>query len=232
MDSLVIDCPICEAKSHGEVLAQHIEFDDLFGQYDCLSLVKCPACNNAAVVLQSDQNEPDAPEYRWGPVRRVWPRPQKRLSQDIPESVRKNVEEAEKCLRAGAYNACAVMCGRALESVSHAFGTKKKVLAGGLQDLRDAGVIDRRLYEWGDALRSERNIGAHASNTDITKQDATDLVEFTNAICEYVFVLTARFDRFMERKQSTRESPPKVERTGKLDTAAPGSTVIDDDIPF
>jgi hypothetical protein len=231
MAELVFDCPGCEAKSRGDVLASHILFDELFEEYVKVSLVKCPACNGAVLAMQTDQNPPDASQYSWGAVCREWPSPQKSLSQAIPEGVRKNIEEAQKCLRAGAYNACAVMCGRALESVAHAFGTKKKVLVGGLQDLRDAGVIDRRLYEWGDALRNERNIAAHASSTDITKTDATDLIEFTNAICEYVFVLTARFDKFMERKKSPAAAATPS-HTGK---AAPATQVDDlegEEIPF
>ncbi|KAF0208121.1 MAG: hypothetical protein FD171_1278 [Actinobacteria bacterium] len=204
--NLVVDCPVCEAKSRGDVLASHIGWDDVFDRYENVSLVKCPACSAAVLVAQADRNPPDAPGYDWGTPWRVWPRALKTLSQDIPEDVRKNIDEAQKCFRAGAYNACAVMCGRALEAVAHAFGTKKKVLAGGLQDLRDAGVIDHRLYEWGDALRSERNVAAHASGGDITKTDASDLIEFTNAICEYVFVLTARFEKFMERKKSPETS--------------------------
>lgn len=232
MENLVIECPVCEAKSHGEVLADHIEFDGLADQYIRIALVKCPACSNAVVVGQSDMNPPDAPQYLWSSrTRRLWPEPDRDLSSDIPEAVRKNIEEAQKCWRAGAYNACAVMCGRALEAVSHSFGTKKKVLAGGLQDLREAGVIDRRLYEWGDALRKDRNIGAHASATDISKTDATDLLEFTNAICDYVFVLSARFDRFMARKSVPPEAPDVVARTGKP-SGFSMEPPFEDDIPF
>lgn len=235
MEEIVIDCPGCEAKSRGELLASHIEFDELFEEYERISLVKCPACNHSAVVAETDQNPPYAEEYAWGSARRVWPRAQKSLSQAIPEGVRKNVEEAQKCLRAGAYNACAVMCGRALEAVAYAFGTKKKVLAGGLKDLRDAGVIDERLFEWGDALRNERNVAAHASSTDITKTDATDLIEFTNAICEYVFVLTARFERFKERKAAKVAASTEATTVHMGKPAGEPSVAVDldgDDLPF
>lgn len=231
MENLVVDCPTCEANSRCDILGTHVEFDDFFEHYFRLALVKCPACNSAVLVRQGDRNPPDAPDYSWGPPRRVWPSSERTLSPHIPEDVRKNVEEAQKCLRVGAYNACAVMCGRALEAVAHAFGTKKRVLAGGLQDLRDARVIDQRLYEWGDVLRTQRNLAAHASSADITKTDATDLVEFTNAICEYVFVLTARFQKFMERKDSPTPSTPPPSRRGKVDSSAPEEPE-GDDIPF
>ena len=41
---------------------------------------------------------------------------------------------------------------------------------------------------------------AHATEDKISKEDAKDLLDFAQAICVYVFVLNAKFNRFMERK--------------------------------
>ena len=43
----------------------------------------------------------------------------------------------------------------------------------------------------------------------ITIQDAKDLLDFAQAICDYVFVLNAKFDRFMERKDSKSKPETK-----------------------
>ena len=66
--------------------------------------------------------------------------------------------------------------------------------------MRDAGVIDGRLFEWGDSLRQERNIGAHASGQNVTNADANDVLEFAVAICEYVYVLADRYEKYKKRK--------------------------------
>jgi hypothetical protein len=82
------------------------------------------------------------------------------------------------------------------------FDTKTRTLAGGLAELRDKGIIDSRLFEWGDQLRKVRNLGAHATEQSIGREDAKDVLDFTNAICDHVFVLASRFQRFVKRKES------------------------------
>jgi hypothetical protein len=47
--------------------------------------------------------------------------------------------------------------------------------------------IDQRLYEWGEELREHRNLAAHASERTFNREDAEDLFEFVNAICECLF---------------------------------------------
>jgi len=45
----------------------------------------------------------------------------------------------------------------------------------------------------------------------VTKEDAQDLLDFVEAICEYAFVLTAKFDNYMaRRKKPNGNSPPDV----------------------
>jgi hypothetical protein len=84
------------------------------------------------------------------------------------------------------------------------FGTKRQTLFEGLKELHERGVIDKRLYEWGDELRKHRNLAAHATGANFNLIDAKDLYDFATAICEYVFVLTAKFEAFKNR-QSARE---------------------------
>ena len=43
----------------------------------------------------------------------------------------------------------------------------------------------------------------------VSKQDAEDVLDFVHAICEYVFVLTERFNTFMGRRGP--KSPPPAE---------------------
>ena len=103
------------------------------------------------------------------------------------------------CFRARAYSACAVMCGRAIEAMCKSH-TNEQTLHKGLTAMRDASVIDGRLFEWGESLRQERNIGAHASEQTVTREDANDVLEFAGAICEYVYVLSDRYKKYRDRK--------------------------------
>jgi hypothetical protein len=64
------------------------------------------------------------------------------------------------------------MCGRALERICRHYNTKSKILAKGIEELLDRKIIDDRLYEWGEVLREQRNLGAHATEGKISRIDA------------------------------------------------------------
>jgi hypothetical protein len=197
---MIIECANCESKVDANVK----------GHYDYVTpedhetiralLLICPVCKEPMLGCQDQyQNGPDS--FQWSNTKRLWPAPDKYISWNIPDIVRVSLEEAHICLKSKAYNACAVMCGRALEGVCSKYGTKTNILAKGLKELLDKGVIDNRLFQWSEELRKHRNIGAHATDEKITKEDARDLLDFVNAICEYVFVLKDKYDKFLKRKK-------------------------------
>ena len=76
---------------------------------------------------------------------------------------------------------------------------------GALPELRDRGIIDLRLYDWADALRLVGNEAAHDVNVTVAPEDARDIVEFTNALLEYLFAFRERFERFEQRRQLGEE---------------------------
>jgi hypothetical protein len=127
------------------------------------------------------------------------------VSNDIPTLIRESLLEASICLSAGAYTASVAMSGRALEAIARHFhkGTngEKLLLAAGLRELHDTKVIDDRLSAWGKELHEHRNLAAHASGLIFSKVDAVDLFDFAVAICEYVFVVQAKYEAFVQRKE-------------------------------
>lgn len=107
------------------------------------------------------------------------------------------------------------MCGRALEGICNHFKTKDRYLSKGLRELLDRNIIDQRIFEWSEQLRRRRNLAAHATSEKISREDATDLLDFLNAICEYVFVLTPRFQAFMERQ--TKQTASEIKGAETMD---------------
>ncbi|MDD5529162.1 MAG: DUF4145 domain-containing protein [bacterium] len=201
---VIIECSYCKAKVAGTILGKHESKGSIDDLPFKVVLLECPVCKNALVSGQT-LYEVATDKSEWGKPTRLWPSPEKHISGNIPVLVRNSLEEAEKCYSCGAYDACAVMCGRALESICSVQGIKNKILAGGLKELLDKQVIDKRIYEWGQELRTHRNIGAHATDEHISKEDAKDLLDFVNAICDYIFVLTNKFKKFMERKEKLKK---------------------------
>lgn len=202
-DSKIIECPDCQSKVSAVVLAkrEYPPTDD----YDPIEVyfLECPVCHRTMVgesgLIQVGRND-----WEFEQPTRSWPEPRQDLDWSIPHSVRRSIDEARLCFTAKAYSACAVMCGRALEALCKEHSVKDWQLAKGLGQLKDRGIIDGRLFEWGNALRERRNIGAHATDEEISREDASDVLDFTVAICDYVYVLAKKYDEFESRQKKRK----------------------------
>jgi len=178
--------------------------EDLF-ESPAVILVDCPICGNPSLLRAVRIDEYGTKE--WTDVVREWPAPARCLTADeMPENIKKDVQDSIKSYNANIYSACVVLCGRALERICVA-KTSEKTIYSGLKKLRENGIIDQRLYEWANALREQRNIGAHAGEEDVKKEDARDVLDFLIAICEYIFVLSKKFEDFKVRKASKAITP-------------------------
>ena len=94
------------------------------------------------------------------------------------------------------------MCRKTLEGICVEHGTKGGNLVSALKELKDKGIIEIRLFEWADALRISGNEAAHDVNVTISAEDARDILEFTNALLEYVFTFRDKFEEFKNRRSS------------------------------
>ena len=147
---------------------------------------------------------------------RVYPPRDRVLSNEIPVQLRQIHEEARACIRAKAYTAAAVMSGRALEGVCDLHGVKGHSLQSRLANMKTEGLIDGRLWEWAETLRAVRNSAAHFTIDPISKQDAEDAVAFTEALLDYLYVLTTRFNALKERR--TKQSEERDAKEGETKT--------------
>ncbi len=192
-EEFVVDCPHCVVRVKAKATSYLHDDDAAF------FLVRCPSCQGA-LFGTADLIHDERGEWAWDTAIRLWPAPKfAELGSAIPEGARRDISDAQKCFSHGIYSAAAVLCGRALERL-----IKEKVgdlmIAKGIAQLRDKGLIDQRLFDWAEALRNERNIGAHASPSDTTKEDAQDVVDFTIAIFDYVYTLSEKYDKYRARK--------------------------------
>ena len=201
---MITECPHCESKVDcNEKGAVDIDLEFTGGAPARVVLLECKVCRNALLGM-SEIIQVGEDEWDWATASRLWPEPESEVDWEIPEIARNSLVEAQICFKARAYSACAVMCGRAIEGICKHHNPSIRTLAAGLKQLRDDAVIDNRLYEWGEALRENRNLGAHATTEKVTKDDARDLLDFSVAICEYVFVLNAKWERFQTRQARTQ----------------------------
>ncbi|MGA4235131.1 DUF4145 domain-containing protein [Ralstonia nicotianae] len=221
--TFIIHCHRCKAKVAATEAgrAERFTFDDEEGQpYGKRVYVgNCPSCSTI-LVGESDQidfKDIDADEDRWSDIVRVYPQPPKFFSSlRIPRVVTDSLNEADRSLQAGANIAACVMLGRALEALCRdilepkaaesktlpAKPGKKLMLGDGIKKLREAKVIDDRLYDWSQQLQAFRNLSAHPEDISISREDAGDLQTFANAIVEYIYDLADRYDEFQTRAEN------------------------------
>ncbi|MBF4990101.1 DUF4145 domain-containing protein [Methylophilus sp. QUAN] len=219
--TFIVDCNVCKAKV-AAIEKGFIEgntFDDEAGEPygQRVFLGTCPSCTT---ILVGESNQIhfegfNAYEDSWSDIARVYPQPPKSFSSwRIPRVVTDSLNEADRSLQAGANIAACMMLGRALEALCRDIlkpadnelspskkPSKKLMLGEGIKRLRDDKVIDERLYDWSQQLQAFRNLAAHPEDISISREDASDLQIFVNAIVEYVYDLADRYDEFKTRAE-------------------------------
>jgi uncharacterized protein DUF4145 len=150
-------------------------------------------------------------EDSWTNPETVYPCEGNASNPELPERLQTALQEARRCYQAKAYTATALLCRRAIETLCVDRGVREKNLALSLATMRDRHLIDGGLFDWADGLRLAGNKAAHDVESEISWEDARDLVEFTEALLEYVIVFRERFERYKERQsqaQPRSSSPP------------------------
>lgn len=124
--------------------------------------------------------------------------PSRKRFQNLPNSVEKSYKIALRLLPIEPV-AFAVFAGRTLEFLCRDREAKGKTLEKMLNDLAGRGEIPSILAEMAQSLRFFRNIGAHASEIKISKNDALVLRDLCDAILEYVYEAPSMLQKVQER---------------------------------
>ncbi len=148
----------------------------------------------------------------WGTPVRIYPPRDRSLHCSVPKRIRQAFTEARICLRSKAPTAAAIMCRKTLEGVCSEHGVKSGTLAAQLKKLKENGVIEGRLFEWAEALRTIGNEAAHGVEFVVSPEDAQDTLEFTEALIEYVFTYRDKIESFKKRRAKA-SSPSDKEHT-------------------
>jgi hypothetical protein len=195
---MILECKKCQALVNAEYIAGYpyhwAEEDDpslngIPGEYQ---LWKCPSCQKPFLL--------DTDEFFGSVV--MYPPEDNRVNPRLPAPLKSAYTEAVSCFKSKAYTATAIMCRKTLEGICVEHGTKGHNLVANLKELKDKGVIESRLFEWADALRISGNEAAHDVTVTTSAEDARDILEFTNALLEYVFTFRDKFEEFKTRRSA------------------------------
>lgn len=175
-----------------------------------ISLCNCPNCN--AVVYYR------TPSGGGGTVIDQYPQTVERASTDLPDPVRKALDEALLCYGAGSPNGTLLMCRRALQETMNDKKAKKGDLPTQLEDLVSRQEITPKLRDWATQSQIGGRIAAHGSGGELwgdpdkiwgTMDDARIVIEYLNGFFEYVYVLAARIKNSMKDADSPASQSKK-----------------------
>lgn len=203
-----VQCGHCMTTSSVEPRAGYgrTRAGELTARYE---LCECPNCLQPVLLSMAEVGEEDG-VVEYSVPAMLYPA---RAAADPawPKKVSQRYTEAETCLRSGTFNAAAVMCRRTMEQVCLELGVNEKTLVKSLEKLRQLGAMDDRLLQWANSLRAVGNVGAHAGSEDVSREDASDVLEFARALIDYVFTFHQRFKAFKDRRASTTPAPAAAE---------------------
>lgn len=177
--------------------------DDTDTEYhgDTYYVALCRRCNAPFLIRQSLYGVPG--EFESVTSEDIlYPSTSRLALENVPEPVVRSYEQALRCFTASSYEACALMCRRCLEALCKSFGAGGRSLFANLDWLAERGLIDTRLSQWAHGVRVIGNEAAHDTDTELSKEDARDSLDFTEALLMYVFVLNARYAAFCERRKA------------------------------
>lgn len=198
---MILYCKNCAALVHAEPQKYYENFGDITeGPPERIGFLNCPSCREPFLVRQEEYGEDELsePEVLYPQIARI--------NSNLPKPILAAYSEADACFRARAYTAAVIMCRKTLEGICAEHGASKQPLVSQLKELKDRGVIESRLFEWADTLRISGNEAAHEVKVSFTSEDARDLLEFTNALIEYVFTFRDKFEAFKKRHSRSRST--------------------------
>ena len=210
--SFDVFCPECNmlveakavAEGHSRPVPQGtvaLVVDDIDKPYRCehYSVCLCPRCQQPFFVNQSLYGVAGEFEAITDQVV-LYPGEPKLLSEALPDSVKTAYDQAARCLTASLFEPCVLMSRKCLEAVCKTLNANGRSLHARLANLHEAEHIDSRLLDWAHQVRVIGNEAAHDVDAPVTKEDARDAFEFTEAILIYVFSLAKRFEALRERR--------------------------------
>ncbi|MFI6899607.1 DUF4145 domain-containing protein [Nonomuraea sp. NPDC050394] len=226
-----IDCWACSERQAAEEQASFVTGRS--GEHDerkmRLAIATCMHCSAPVALYQEvTWNELDESEkVRSTRADVVWPTVDQRgleRSRAIPSDLRRELQEAQLCFNTDAYTATVVMVRRSLEGVCAAYNINLhgKNLMSGLQEMERQGLIEGRLLEWAQELRVLGNAGAHFTGRVVSRQDAQDALGLAEALMDYLYVFTGKFNEFKKRRDEAQQAASQEQDAAGGGAPAPG----------
>ena len=188
-------CPNCKSYSSLTNRASHDK--DVKGVALRYNISECNNCDFHFLVLKHRTT---------GKILQIWPKTLPGKVNDlIPEPIKSDYEEALVCEAAGSYRGAATLARRTLQVVCLEKGAPKekqqkknpeKMMKVDLSEQIDwlykNNIITDEIKNWAHEVRYVGNDAAHPNATEVTKDDARDILELLESMCDVLYIAPAR----------------------------------------
>ncbi|CAG0947290.1 hypothetical protein ANRL1_03917 [Anaerolineae bacterium] len=210
-------CPVCNMLVAAKVVAEGNggfrsdavnPLDEIDTEYhgEHYYVCLCGRCSQPFLIRQSLYGIPA--EFESVTDEKILYPSEKKLPLDgVPNTIKSAYDQAARSFSASLFEPCVLMCRKCLEATCKNLRAKGRDLNSKLQSLFDGGHIDSRLLNWAHEIRLIGNEAAHDPDTKVSKRDARDVLDFTEAILIYIFSLTSRFEAFRVRRANSQAKP-------------------------
>jgi hypothetical protein len=172
---------------YGKAIVSAVTDDDS-PHYESYGVFTCQACYKRFVAKKNRITDDE-----WVPV---YPIPHKSMSEEVPEPIKEEFEEASLCFAVGAYKACSSMCQRTLESLCQ----NKQVPR--LDELLSSGIISQALFNRAREIRLWAGITKHKPlDEPVSKEDVELLLRYLEDILDHVYVEPNVFDSLVQKRK-------------------------------
>lgn len=196
-------CPTCNSVVETVIVYSYTSEkavnEDLCGYVTEVLLSKCLKCQNPFLKEKSFQIV-ERDDYLNSELQ-FFPNTENEAIENCPEIVFNPYEEALKCYRTHAYDACVMMCHRGKEAICIDKREIKGNLTTKLKSLNSKGILNSTLYSWANELRLIGNNGAHSHDQTVNQQDGKEAVDFFDAFITYLYHLGNQYEKLIKRRE-------------------------------
>ena len=165
--------------------------ENTWGSYSW-ALYFCPVCHKVTLEETEIFSEYEDPEMGLLPVEKIL-FPPVNTNSHMPHEVSRAFEAALKVRNIdGAV--CLIALRRTLEMMCKDKGANQKNLFEKLKYLSSTGVLPPIIDKMASILKNLGNMAAHADGREFAPDLVTSMVDFTETILEYVYVLPSKLD--------------------------------------
>jgi hypothetical protein len=148
-------------------------------------MLLCPRCAGATLI---ETNGPGSAQKN---IHRVYPEDRHAALEveHLPPKVANHYRKARRALDAGLPDSVAVELRRTLEAAADDVGVKAEhaPLASAIEKMMEEGLVAKPFGEVLNHVRVVGNAGAHASDTEVTDEEARRALRFTTQVLRNLF---------------------------------------------